>query len=1063
MSESGRLQINLLGEPEVWLDGARLSRFSTAKTEALLYYLAATRQVHSRDVLAGLLWAEMPDAKARRNLTKSLSVLRRLLGPFLLIETQRVGFHPQAAFDLDLDELEAASVSISRATLTQIVARIRGEFLSGFYVRDAPAFEAWMLAQREDLRQKTLALLEQLAAAALAHEAYEEGIGYARRLLALDPWRESAHRHLMALLANSGRRSDALAQYEQLRDSLKEEMGVQPMPETRMLYDRLLRLETPVPHNLPAATGLFVGRAGECARLIATLNDPACRLLTLSGPGGIGKTRLALQAARHFAAAAQGLGDADFSDGVYFVDLAAVYLEPDSVRTEQIASQLATAIVEALQIPLRSTQKPLQQLFAYLAGKRMLVIIDNFEEWLPGARYLGDLLRHAAQVKLLVTSRERLNLRQEWVVEIEGLPFPRRLTEAQIERLAASWQGAEHGEQMPAMEAVTLFVHHARRVHAAYKPTGKELDAILHICRLVEGSPLALELAASWLRVLSGEEIVVEIQRSIDFLAANTRDLPPRHRSMRAVFDHSWQMLTRSEQAVLAQLSVFRGSFDRASAQKVARASLPVLASLIDKSWLQAAASGRYRLHELVRKYTTEKLVQDFEEMIAARDRHSHTYATFVEQHIAGLYSSALPEAIAALAIEIADIRAGWRWAAAAEYAGVHADIGHYVRALRIFYGRRGLFHEGLQMCETFIERIGQEQGQRFVGLMGQLTLWKGLFHHYLGDLAAASDCFRRSLQRLPALAADAPYAVKDLAGAYHLLGMVERRRGHYKVAQQAFVEAERLDASLGDRGYAAKSAAFVGIVDLELGHFESARRRLEACLPMLRENRDFYYSSMALGALSQVYFELGLPLGEVIHLLRQNLKDGRALNSEFAEAATLAHLGAALHLSGAEALVEAREHLEESLAQYERIQTPLDQLQVHLWLAATYLALGQTAAAEEKYRVCIEAGYRYGLLPLVIDGAVGLVKAWREMELPVLTLEAGTILAVANEHQATTARTRSLVERLSQDLAPETAARRTASLAQIVSQIVDVSQAEQTGPRQLQNSVTDSSTSTNI
>lgn len=1043
-SKYGRLQINLLGKPEVWLDGALLSSFSTAKTEALLYYLATTGQSHSRETLAGLLWAEMPEAKARRNLTKSLSVLRRLLAPFLLIEAQQVGFDLEKAFELDVAALEAAvstGGAVESVSLSQAVARFRGDFLAGFYVKDALAFEEWMLAQRERLREQALGALELLVTRSSDRGTYAAGIQYGRRLLELDPWRESAHRQMMVLLTNSGRRSDAIAQFEKLAAILDEEMGVEPMPETRALYDRLLRLERAVRHNLPPEPDLFVGRADERERTIATLNNPACRLLSLVGPGGIGKTRLALHAAQHFTSAEQVLAGADFNDGIYFVDLSSVFLEPETTRPEQIASLLATAVAEAMQIPLRSAQKPWQQLFSFLADKRVLLVIDNFEEWLSGAYYLGDLLRHAAGVKLLVTSRERLNLRQEWVLEIDGLPFPVHLDEAQLEGLAQQL-GEAPGAEMAATDAVTLFLHHARRVNAEYQPAGQELGHILHICQLVEGSPLALELAAGWLRLLSGGDIVAEIEKSLDFLAANTRDVPPRHRSMRAVFDHSWEMLEAAEQKVLQQLSVFRGGFDRTAAERVASATLPLLAQLVNKSWLRVSKAGRYRLHELVRQYTAEKVAQGFEGMLAARDRHSRHYAHFVERHIAHLYSSALPEAIAALAAEIGNIRAGWRWATIAEYDGVLADIGHYVRALRIFYGRRGLFHEGLQMCQVFIERVGPQQAQELAppttALLGQLRLWEGLFHHYLGDIAAATICFGRSLELLPAQPADAPYAVKDLAGAHHLLGMVERRRGNYQLARQAFLEAERLDASLDDPGYAAKSAAFIGILDLEMGHYEAAQRQLEQCLPILRQNRDYYYSSMALGALAQVRAHLEQPLADVVCLLQQNLADSRGLKSDYAAASTLAHLGTALFLSGGEVLAEAKAQLEDGLEHYERIQTPLEQLQVHYWLAGTDLALGLTAGAVKNFRVCIEAGQQYGLLPLVIDGLVGLVMVSRETETPQLTSEqVDAILTVAQEHTAASARTRAIARQLSRQAAREKQRERSTTLEQIVSDVM--------------------------
>jgi DNA-binding SARP family transcriptional activator/predicted ATPase len=986
--------------------------------------------LHSRETLAGLLWGDLPEANARRNLTKSLTVLRRHFNPFLTIENQYVGLRIDTGFRVDTLDLDALSAEDNEETisLAQAAKQYRGEFLSGFYVKASPAFDEWVVTCRERYRELVIGILEKLINRATEGGRFKEGIEYARRLLSLDPWREAAHRQLMVLLASDGQRSTALAQYEKLCHILDEELGIEPAPETHTLYARLLNLDASIPHNLPPEPGLFVGRAAEQAYIVRQLNDPTCCLVSLVGPGGIGKTRLALQIARQFAGSAYLLDGADFRDGIYFIDLAAEYLNPENVLPEGIANAMATAMAEAMQYRLPNDRQPLQQLLAYLARLHVLLVIDNFEDWLAGAHYLTALLRQAPGVKLLVTSRERLNLSQEWVVNVDGLAYP-PAGDLYVE--SPTQPAVPEAPPLPA-DAVTLFIHHARRYRSDFEPGEEELSQVIRICQLVEGSPLALELAAGWLPLLTTEEILDEIRRSFDFLNANTRDLPARHRSLRAVFDPSWQMLEPAEQEALRRLSVFQGGFDRKSAQAVTGASLVQLAGLVNKSWLRVSDAGRYRLHELVRQYAGEKLLAAADEMIAARDRHSRVYASFVRRLIPHLYSSALPDAIASLTEEIGNIRVGWRWAAIAEHDAVFEDIADYVRGLRLFYGRRGLFHEGLEMCRAFIRRV-EDSSTADEGLLGQLKLWEGLFHNYLGDLPAAADCLRRSQDLLSQQPSEAPYAVKDLAGAHHLSGMVERRRGNYRAARLAFAEAERLDASLGDHGYAAKSAVFSGVLHLDAGDYAEAQSRLQRCLPVLRENRDYYYTSLALGALARVLALTGQPLTEVIELLQRNLEGSRAAKLAYAEASSLAHLGLSLSLQPEARLSEAKDLLEESLHKYALIQAPLEALRARYWLAGVHLKSGQIPEAGRTYRRCVRTAYEHGFTILAIDGLVGLAEVALQPEAAHWPREqVDAILALARSQPATRAPTRAAAERL----AAGAAGMREATLEQIVEQI---------------------------
>ncbi|MGH2353778.1 MAG: ATP-binding protein, partial [Chloroflexota bacterium] len=373
-------------------------------------------------------------------------------------------------------------------------------------------------------------------------------------------------------------------------------------------------------HDLSAPPTPFIGRQADLAELSSLLSTPACRLLTLVGPGGIGKTRLALQAAarlRDARAAASGRG---FGHGVYVVALQALR-SPDL---------LLPALADALALPPVGSGDPLAQLLNYLRDKAVLLVLDNFEHLMHGAALLAGILAAAPQLKLLVTSREALNVQEEWLYPIQGLPFPDSELAADLEDYSA----------------VRLFAERARRVRWDFS-LDAERAGVVRVCRLVEGMPLALELAAAWTKTLPCAEIATEIESSIDFLATRLRDVPERHRSMQAVFEQSWARLDGGERAVLRRLSVFRGGFRREAAEQVAGASIPTLSLLVDKSLLRLEVDGRYQIHELLRQYAEERLRCAADEAAQVHDRHCAHFAALLQARLGDILGSHQQEAVA--------------------------------------------------------------------------------------------------------------------------------------------------------------------------------------------------------------------------------------------------------------------------------------------------------------------------------------------------------------------------------------------------------------------------------
>ncbi len=646
MKQSGVLTLRLLGKPQVDWGGAPVTGFISAKAQALLFYLVVTGRAHTRKALAGLLWGEMPEAQASKNLRNALSNLRSLVAPYLLITREDVAFNRNVPYWLDVQVfLEALAGDIWRkdlSTLHNAVELYQGDFLEGFYVGQALAMEEWMLGRRSLLNGLMVQALQTLVVKHLEREENAAGIHYANRLLAIEPWREETHRHLMLLLARSRQRSAALAQYDICCKTLAAELGVEPMPETTALYKRIKAAAAPPPHNLPPQPTPIVGREAELAEIASYLNKPNAQLLTLVGMGGIGKTYLALQAAAH-CIDPQANFEMRFSDGVFFVPLVAV----SPLGADQ--PSLIAAMADVCKFSFQGPVHPQAQLLNYLREKDMLLILDNFDRLIGDARQLVDILRLAPRCKLLVTSRVRLNLQEEWLLKVKGLDYP-PTPDTPVEAAAAC-------------SAVTLFVQQARRVQSGFNLTAAETPEVIRICQLVEGAPLGIELAASWLRVLSCREIVAEIQKSLDFLTTSLQDMPERHRSLRAVFDYSWNLLSNEEQMIFRRLSVFRGGFIREAAAKILGVSLPLLAGLVDKSLLWRDATGRYEIHDVLRQYAEEKLQTDPAEADQVCDAHCRYYAELMYEHREELKGGDMNVALTVLNVERENVRTAWNWA----------------------------------------------------------------------------------------------------------------------------------------------------------------------------------------------------------------------------------------------------------------------------------------------------------------------------------------------------------------------------------------------------------------
>lgn len=724
------MSINLFGPPQITRGKEQIS-IQRRKDLALLIYLVSTSQPQSRDTLATLLWQDQTQTDARSNLRKSLSRLKSMLGEdALFISQNQAGLNPKFSIRLDTAQFDShinrfrQHGHVKKAnhphlcgecqnTLEEAARLYRADFLQGFSLPDSPVFEEWQFFQSESLRKNLSEILEHLTLQFTFAGNHSLAIEHCRRWLSLDRLHEPPHRQLMLLYALSGQQSAALRQFDEFARLLRNELGAEPEIETINLYEAIQKkklgemlklkswgsislpisqneLTTPLQtkqeliRNLPIHPGLFVGREKELNEIFRILREDTCQLLTLQGPGGSGKTRLALQVASTVHTSPNTV----FKDGAAFIPLAPV------TDTKSLVGAMGEGLgITGHVIGTDDRQK----LLSHLHGRQMLLVIDNFEHLLgeDSIRLMSAILEVAPLSKILITSRERLNVKGEYIFRVEGLETPT------YESL--------HSKPLPdsvlsAFSALQLFEQCASRIDPSFKITRENFLPVAEICRNVQGMPLAIELAAAWLEVFSPEEINQEIRRSLDFLQGNWRDLPDRQRSLRAVFDSSWALLDKQVRPVVKALSVFRTSFTREAAQAVSGASAKSLLDLTNKSWIQKLSDGRYQIHELLKQFVYEKLAREESTVEQVKNQYCEYYASYTHSLWEAMKGSSQRWAYTGIEVEFENIQTAWDWLVSRKKCEI---IAHRILPVLLHFAEiRGKNAELLNMLEAAIHSV---------------------------------------------------------------------------------------------------------------------------------------------------------------------------------------------------------------------------------------------------------------------------------------------------------------------------------------------------------------------
>ena len=849
----------------------------------LLSYLAYKNDWVTREQASFLFWPDVPSQSARANLRHLLKRIRQfdwLAG--LEVDRHRLRWH----VDTDVAGLKQVATS---AKPDAKWSEYRGPLLQDLDGDDAGEFATWLEMEREQLSSLWRGTVLKRARELTEQGRHREAAELYRRLLKQDELDEEALTAYMQAAFQAGDKEQALRRYHSFAERLKSELDLEPSTATEQLAKSIreasqhepgLELETAKQapavatavkegKRLPTSPTTFIGRELELSEIADLLGKPDCRLLTLNGPGGVGKSHLALKAAEELWQT--------FSDGGCWVALESL--------TE--ASHIARAIAEGLKLRLAGDRDALEQIVHYLKGRELLLILDNFEHLLDGAPLVTRLLQECPRLKLLDTSREALNVQEEWRLPLEGLPLPT--------------DSAVSIQEALTFDAVEVFVATGQRVNPRFTVSEENLADVVQICRLVGGLPLGIELAAAWVKMMPPAEIAGQLKDSLDFLTARTRNVAERHQSIKATFEHSWRLLTPSEQRVLRQLSVFRGGFRLDAARYVANASLPILANLVDKSLLRASGDDRYDRHPLLHEYTKEKLAEHPEEERQTQDKHLRYHVGLAEEAEPEVYGAARSTRwLDRLEEEHDNLRAALNHAEANEQAELGMRLGG---ALWLYWSERGPISEGRMYLTTMLSLDGADQPTQ---ARARALFGAGVLARVQGDLASSRTLFEESLALSRKLGNDL------IAASLFHLGRQAALQRDYPTARPLFEQALAIDRKLGRKWGIAASLGALGDLAVNQGDFSAARSSYEQSLAISREMGDKVGIASSLHKLGVVAYHQG-DYARARSLYQQSLALGRQFGFKRLIAGSLYRLALVYHEQGEYA--QARSLHAESLA----------------------------------------------------------------------------------------------------------------------------------------------------
>jgi predicted ATPase len=793
---------------------------------------------------------------------------------------------------------------------------------------------------------------------------------------------------------------------------------------TSSVYNRSIFAATPalsqvalIPNNLPPQPTPFVGREHELEELTKTIGTPGNRLITVLGPGGMGKTRLALE-----------LGERQlivFADGVYFVPLAPV----------NTPEWIVSAIADAVSFTFYDSDSPKKQVLNYLREKRLLLILDNFEHLMNGVDIINDILQVAPHVKIMVTSRERLSLQGEAVFSIEGMAYPTQIDEYNLPLSDFDATPATIEDYA----AVKLFIQCARRQQSELVLSETDLRYVARICQLVQGMPLGIELATSWIETLPLPEIVVEIERSFDFLETEMRDVPIRQRSIRAVFEYTWNLLTPAEKSVFTYLSIFRGGFSRDAAQHVANASLKSLMHLINKSLLRRFPDGRYQIHELLRQYAETRLMTDPQLENAIRTQHSAYYLNFVAARSSRLKIREQTSALAEIETELGNIRAAW------DYALLHQNAEAIYPALESLWNFH-IYCDRLQEGEDLFRRTVEALhrlppiGKNELAL-GFAQILHSVLAHRTGNEALSQQHLEEGTALLNRIGARRERAIADIwnttgttetiiarmqsaretleqlndrwgvATAYLCLGAYVNFYGDWRQARQYLLNSLEIAHAIGDPLGQAGALGSLGWNCFQTGDYEEGHHYFDEARKLYRQTETPGGVASMLSGMGTIDWLRG-QFNEAERYLRESLEAYQKLGSRWGIGSCLSGLGVVAWRRGRPE--DAIEPIQRAIAIYRELGVPRSVSNALVNLGHPLVDLGRDQDALKTFREALSIAVETGAILQTLESlaGIGAVYGYAAREVPALQL-----LSFAYGHPSVSAEVRGIAERYMIDL----------------------------------------------
>ncbi len=858
------LKVKLFGKFELWCGDRQIedSEWPRRKTQMLFKCLVSERgRIFTTDQLIDALFSHLDADKASLNLYNRISELRKILEPDLPKRhpssfIERIGKGDYRFIDANICWVDIESFQRHADTAHELEQTSRWSeaieqynkaldlYRAEYLAEDL--YEDWTQIKRQQLADQHFSVIEGLIHSHDEMAQYGQVVDFCKRLTELQPARESAYQNWMKAVHELGEPEQAAHIYGQCVTALQQYLDVKPSQETIQLFEQIQSGSVPekervVPNNLPRMTTSFIGRAESLKLIDSLLADENKPLVTLVGPGGIGKTRLALEAANNQLS--------HFKEGVFWADLSPL----TSINT------VVSALADVVHFTFHGPRDPKEQLFDYLSQKKILLILDNAEHLVNEAsEWVQELMDSAPHIQLLITSRERLKISVEVVLEIRGMPVP-----------------ALNTPDLNNHDIIQLFIDRIHHIDPRFAISNQTQPSVVAICELVEGMPLGIELAIAWVRLLSLDEIATEIAESIQRLSAaplSGESGPSRH--LEAVFEWSWSLMSEQERQSFANLTVFRNGFTREAATEVADADLSALAALLDKSLLYRREGSRYYIHEVLRQYAQDRL----EDEASQRRQHLSFFGNLAEKAEPLLQSSEQTIWLNRLQQEQDNFRAAMAWA----LDGNDTEQGARLAGnLGRFWEVRSHFAEGRQWLNQAVAVKELSASTRAMVLM-----WSGWMASFHGDRELAQAYTELSLPLYQRLGDQ-----RGIAWVLNNLGNQHFLKGEYQLAQEHFEKSASIQEDLGYQEGVAFCMTNLGLTTAAQGQFEEAEIYFEKSLKIRHDMGDHFHIAWNNINLSYVLMQVE-KYDQAIALLTESKSILEDMQDKMGTAVALSYLG---------------------------------------------------------------------------------------------------------------------------------------------------------------------------